>query len=91
MLQPVLGGLPQFGIIAVLFLLAIIMTNFLSNTVTMVLFFNIGAVLLSIDQVNMAAFTIMVSIASGMAAVTPSAAVPSPLFFGPGHVTMMIH
>ena len=87
-LQPVLGGLPQFGIIAVLFLLAIIMTNFLSNTVTMVLFFNIGAVLLSIDQVNMAAFTIMVSIASGMAAVTPSAAVPSPLFFGPGHVTM---
>ncbi|MCI8993796.1 MAG: hypothetical protein HFG80_13960 [Eubacterium sp.] len=87
-LKPALSGMSPFAIIVILFLLAIIMTNFLSNTVTMVLFFNIGAVLLSVDQVNMAAFTIMIALASGMATVTPSAAVPSPFFFGPGHITM---
>ncbi len=87
-LKPALGGLPEFGIIVILFLLAIIMTNFLSNTVTMVLFFNIGAVLLGTGSTNMGAFTIMIAIAAGMATVTPSAAVPSPFFFGPGHVTM---
>lgn len=87
-LQPVLGNLPEFGIIVILFLLAIIMTNFLSNTVTMVLFFNIGAVLLGTGNTNMAAFTVMVAIAAGMATVTPSAAVPSPFFFGPGHVNI---
>lgn len=87
-LKPALGDLPPFAIIVILFLLAIVMTNFLSNTVTMVLFFNIGAVLLGTGSTNMAAFTIMIALAAGMATVTPSAAVPSPFFFGPGHVTM---
>ena len=86
--QPLVAGLSPFAIIVVLILIAIIMTNFLSNTVTMVLFFNIGAVLLANGNTNMAAFTIVIALAASMATVTPSAAVPSPLFFGPGHVTM---
>lgn len=87
-LQPVVENLPPLAIIIVLIILAILMTNFLSNTVTMVLFFNIGAVLLVNGNVNMAAFTIVIALAASMATVTPSAAVPSPLFFGPGHITM---
>lgn len=86
--QPLVANLPDFGIIVVLMIVAIILTNFLSNTVTMVLFFNIGAVLLAGGNTNMAAFTIIIALAASMATVTPSAAVPSPLFFGPGHVTM---
>lgn len=86
--QPLVSGLPPFAIIVVLMAVAIILTNFLSNTVTMVLFFNIGAVLLAGGNVNMAAFTIIIALAASMAACTPSAAVPSPLFFGPGHITM---
>lgn len=86
--QPMVAGLSEFGIIAVLILIAIIFTNFLSNTVTMVLFFNIGVVLLAGGQTNMAAFTVVIALASSMAVLTPSAAVPSPLFFGPGHITM---
>lgn len=86
--QPLVSGLPPFAIIVVLMAIAILLTNFLSNTVTMVLFFNIGAVLLVGGNVNMAAFTIIIALAASMATITPSAAVPSPLFFGPGHVTM---
>lgn len=67
---------------------AIIMTNFLSNTVTMVLFFNIGVIVLANGNTNMGVFTIIIALAASMASLTPSAAVPSPLFFGPGHVTM---
>ena len=64
------------------------MTNFLSNTVTMVLFFNLGVVLLDAGSLNMGAFTILIALAASMASLTPSAAVPSPLFFGPEHLTM---
>lgn len=87
-LQPVMSKLSPFGVIVLLIIIAIIMTNFLSNTVTMVLFFNIGAVLLAGGNTNMAAFTIIIALAASMATLTPSAAVPSPFFFGPGHVTM---
>jgi sodium-dependent dicarboxylate transporter 2/3/5 len=87
-LRPSIGQLPTAAIVVVLIALAILMTNFLSNTVTQVLFFNIGAVLLAGSNYSIAAFCLIIGIASGMATVTPSAAVPSPFFFGPGHVTM---
>ena len=86
--QPLVADLPDFAVLIVLMIVAIIMTNFLSNTVTMVLFFNIGAVLLANGELHMGAFTIVIALASSMATITPSAAVPSPLFFGPGHLTM---
>ncbi|MCU6760738.1 Na(+)/dicarboxylate symporter [uncultured Roseburia sp.] len=81
-------GMSPFAIVVILMIFAIIMTNFLSNTVTMVLFFNIGVVVLANGNTNMAVFTIIIALAASMASLTPSAAVPSPLFFGPGHVTM---
>ena len=81
-------GLPPFAVVVILMIFAIIMTNFLSNTVTMVLFFNIGVIVLANGNTNMGVFTIIISLAASMASLTPSAAVPSPLFFGPGHVTM---
>lgn len=81
-------GMSPFAIVVILMIFAIIMTNFLSNTVTMVLFFNIGVIVLANGNTNMAVFTIIIALAASMASLTPSAAVPSPLFFGPGHVTM---
>ena len=87
-MQPIVSGLSPIAIVVVLMIVAIVMTNFLSNTVTMVLFFNIGVVLLANGNMNMAAFTIIIALASSMATITPSAAVPSPFFFGPGHLTM---
>ncbi len=67
---------------------ALVMTNFLSNVVTMVIFFNIGAALLSGGSVSMGAFAVVIGFASAMASLTPSACAPAPLLFGPGHVTV---
>lgn len=87
-LNPLVGNLSDLTLIIVLCVLAVVMTNFLSNTVTEALFFSVGAALLMPRGYNMAAFAVIIAVASGMSAVTPSAAVPSPFFFGPGHVTM---
>lgn len=87
-LNPVVAGLSPMAIVIVLIIGSLIMTNFLSNTVTMVLFFNLGAALLAGGNLNMGAITIVIGLAGSMACLTPSAAIPSPLYFGPGHVTM---
>lgn len=88
LLNPIFENLSPLAIIILLCACAVIMTNFLSNTVTMVLFFNIGVVLLAGGQTSMAMFTVIIAFAAALATITPSAAVPSPLFFGPGYITM---
>ncbi|MGN1155016.1 MAG: SLC13 family permease [Agathobacter sp.] len=88
LLSPIFSNLGVGILIVLLCLCACIMTNFLSNTVTMVLFFNIGVALLAGGGTNMAMFGIVIAFAAALATLTPSAAVPSPLFFGPGYVTM---
>ena len=87
LLAPLLGGRSTWLILIVLMALAILMTNFLSNMVTQILFFNLGVILLG-TNFSMAAFCILICVASGIAVATPSANIPSPLFFGPEHITM---
>ncbi|SHJ71128.1 SLC13 family permease [Parasporobacterium paucivorans] len=87
-LRPIFEGMPVLAVVIIMIICATIMTNFLSNTVTMVLFFNLGVALLATANYNMGAFGIIIGLAASMAACTPSAAVPSPLFFGPEHITM---
>ena len=87
-LKPMLGGFSSLLIVVILIVLALLMTNFLSNTVTVALFFSIGAVVLASTDFNMAVFALVIGMASGMSTITPSASVPSPCFFAPGHLTM---
>lgn len=87
-LSPLMANLSPFVVIVVLVVAALIMTNFLSNVVTMVLFFNVGVALLSGGSTNLGVFSMAIGIASAMATLTPSACAPMPLIFGPGHVTM---
>ena len=87
-LRPTLGSMNPTVAVIIMIALAIVMTNFLSNTVTQALFFSIGVVILQGSTISLAAFGLIIAIASGMATITPSAAVPSPFFFGPGHLTM---
>lgn len=87
-LQPLLAGIPQFAIVVILAVVALIMTNFLSNVVTMTLFFNIGVAILNAGSINLGMYAMLIGIASAMACLTPSACAPMPLIFGPGHVTM---
>ena len=87
-LQPLIAGMSPLAVIIALIAGALVMTNFMSNVVTMMLFFNIGAALLTVGEVNLAAFAVIIAFAATMACCTPSAALTSPLFFGPGHITM---
>lgn len=87
-LKPLIAGMSPFTIVALLSLFALIMTNFVSNTVTMILFFNIGIALLKGGNMNMGAFSIVIALASSMAVLTPSASVPAPIFFGPEHISV---
>ena len=88
LLQPAFQSLNPLLILAFLALAALIMTNFLSNVVTMVLFFNIGLALLSGSSLHLGAFAAVIGFAASMASLTPSACAPAPLLFGPGHVTV---
>lgn len=87
-IQPVFGSMPPFVIMLLLTIAALVMTNFLSNVVTMVIFFNIGIALLSEGSVDIGAYAAVIGFASSMASLTPSACAPAPLIFGPGHVTV---
>ena len=60
----------------------------MSDTVTMYLIYAVAIALLSNSGINMPAFVIMIGLASIMGLLTPAAAVPAPLFFGPEHITM---
>lgn len=87
-LQPLFEGVSPMLVMVILTAIALIMTNFLSNVVTMTLFFNIGVALLGGGSTNMGMYAMVIGIASAMATLTPSACAPMPLIFGPGHVTM---
>ena len=87
-LQPVLSTIPPFAVVVILVIAALVMTNFMSNVVTMTLFFNIGVALLNGGSIHLGMFSMLIGFASAMACLTPSACAPMPLIFGPGHVTM---
>lgn len=87
-LQPMLAGVSPVVIMIILTVGALVMTNFLSNVVTMTLFFNIGVALLNGGSLHMGMYSMVIGLASAMATLTPGACAPMPLIFGPGHVTM---
>lgn len=87
-LSPALSGLPVIAVMALLALGALVLSQFMSDTVTMYIFYAIAIALLESSGINLPAFIIIIGIASIMGIATPAAAVPSPLFFGPNHIDM---
>lgn len=67
---------------------ALAISQFMSDTVAMYLFYAIAIALLASTGINMPAFVIIIGLAAIMGILTPAAAVPAPLFFGPGHITL---
>ena len=88
LLTPALSGLPTAAVIILVILIAAIITQFMSDTVTIYLMCAVGLMLLADAPVNLPAFAMVICFASTMGLLTPAAAVPSPLFFGPEHITM---
>lgn len=86
-LTPISEALPLWLLLTVLVFLSLVMTNFLSNTVTMFLFAQIALALWGDSNViNVVAFVVIITMTSCIGIATPSASVPAPLFFGPGHI-----
>ena len=89
MLEPLVAGLSPIWIIVAIIAGILVITNLISNAVTMVLFFNIGVVILAGTATSIGAFGVLLSLAtSTMACLTPSASLQLPLFYGPGHITV---
>lgn len=87
-LTPITANMSPFVLCAIAYALCLIMTNFVSNTVAMFLFFGICTPLLVGTAVSPVAVTITIAILANFASLVPSAAVTSPLFFGPEHITV---
>ncbi|MCL2578650.1 MAG: anion permease [Oscillospiraceae bacterium] len=88
-LSPMVAGLSPVWIIIAMIAGILVVTNLISNAVTMVLFFNIGVVMLAETGTSIGAFGLLLSLAtSTMACLMPSASLQLPLFYGPGHITV---
>lgn len=85
---PLLGGLSPFWIMAVLIIGAVIVTNFISNGVTLTLFFTLGMAVLYGTDANLAAFGVLMTMASNMAVLTQPCTPMAAIAFEPGHVTI---
>jgi sodium-dependent dicarboxylate transporter 2/3/5 len=89
LLTPFIAGLPVFGVFAGLLVATMFVTQFMSNSVTFMLVFNIGIAMLVGTGFNMGALGIMISfMSSSVAFMFPASSVGMPLWFGPGHLTV---
>ena len=89
--QPIMGDLSPFWITAIAILGTMALTQFMSNGVTMTVFWTIGSALLlaSSGTSNLAAFGVTVTFASCMAVLTGPATLTTALVYEPKHITPM--
>jgi len=88
-LDPLVSGMPPLGVLVILVAGIMLLTNIASNIVVMTLFFNVGFALLLGGPMNIAAVSVVIAFAvSCMACLTPASSLMTPLYFGPGHITM---
>jgi sodium-dependent dicarboxylate transporter 2/3/5 len=87
-LAPITSGMPLIVIVGFTLAGAMILTNFISNTVTMLLFFSVASSLLADSAVPMIGLVILIGVLSGFGVMVPSAGVTCPVFFGPEHITV---
>ena len=87
-ISPLVAGLSPTTVMMILLILAVIQTSFMSNMVTIVMYFNLGLALFYGTDMNIAAFGILIAFAANFSFLTPAATITTPMFFGPEHITM---
>ena len=88
LLAPLTATLSPAVIVGAGVLLCLIMTNFVSNVVSMLLFFGLVIPVIAGTAVSSVGVAIIICIVANFASLVPSAAVTAPLFFGPEHITV---
>lgn len=87
-LAPLTQSFPLTVIVATGILLCLVMTNFVSNVVSMLLFFSVLIPVVTESTASAIGISIIICLVANFASLVPSAAVTAPLFFGPGHITV---
>jgi len=94
-LDPIFGGMNPLFIIAFAGLGALIITQFISNSVVAILFVNIGVAIfigmgvgVGVSIPMVVAFALVVGLTSCFAVSTPGATIVTPLIFSPGYITV---
>ena len=87
-LAPMTSALSPAVLVGIGVLLCLIMTNFVSNVVSMLLFFGLVIPAISGSSVSLVSISVIICLVANFASLVPSAAVTAPLFFGPQHITV---
>jgi sodium-dependent dicarboxylate transporter 2/3/5 len=85
---PVISKLSVAVIVGIGVLMCLVLTNFVSNVVSMLLFFGLIIPAISGSSASVVAVSVIICLVANFASLVPSAAVTAPLFFGPGHITV---
>lgn len=85
---PLMSKMSVVVVVGIGVLLCLVLTNFVSNVVSMLLFFGLIIPAISGSTVSVIAVTVIICLVANFASLVPSAAVTAPLFFGPGHITV---
>ena len=87
-LAPMTSALSPAVLVGIGVLLCLVMTNFVSNVVSMLLFFGLVIPAISGSSVSLVSISVIICLVANFASLVPSAAVTAPLFFGPQHITV---
>ena len=87
-LAPLTTALSPTIMVGIGVLLCLIMTNFVSNVVSMLLFFGLVIPVITGTTVSLVSVSVIICLVANFASLVPSAAVTAPLFFGPNHITV---
>ncbi|MCD8363467.1 MAG: anion permease [Lachnospiraceae bacterium] len=88
LLAPVTSSMSVFAIVVIGCLGCVILTNFISNTVSMLLFYSVMVPIVEAGGGPVIGVIVMLCMMACFASLVPSAAVTAPFFFGPGHITV---
>jgi di/tricarboxylate transporter len=86
-LEPFTSQMSPTIIVGIAIVGSLILTKFISNTVTMLLFVHITLPLVVGSDLSLAAVTILIGLAASLGALLPSSNVMAPVMFGPEHIT----
>ena len=87
-LSPITANMSPFVLVLVVALGTIVLTNFISNTVCMLLFYSISVPIMASMGQPVVGLTVIIGVTACFASLVPSAAVTAPFFFGPEHITV---
>ena len=87
-LSPMVSSMSVFAFITILSFFFIALTNFISNTVCMMLYYNLAIPIVVAAGLPTAGLTVIICIIASFASLVPSAATTAPFFFDSGHITV---